>query len=592
MKSSKRSQTSCKHLRVVSDVAPNINWYWAGLIVDELLRNGVKRFFVAPGSRSAPFVAAIAARPKADCLVHFDERGTSFLALGSGNWDRVPAVWITTSGTAVANGFPAVVEASQACIPLILLTADRPFELRSSGANQTIDQVKIFGDHVRWAVDLPTPDPQIPPESVLTLIDQVVARSLGPPAGPVHLNAPFREPLAPVPADFTVDETGLGRWRDDDQPYTTYAAANMHPSDRSLRELEIAVTDARQGLFVLGGLPSREVADKIVSLASSWGWPVVADVVSQCRLGVRSEVVVPTPHFSAHFHPHQRPDVVLRFGSKIVSKAINGFLNDKRPSVLAVISDSTYQNDPDHVATHHVLSEPSNFCDAAAGWRVSQSPDCLNAWNRTRLLGPIFDRLTKDAAGISEPGVARRITQLIPENHVLFLAGSMPIRDVDMFADGSSNPCWVGANRGASGIDGTIASGVGAALGAGGRATILCGDLALLHDLNSLALLTTRADVVVVINNDGGGIFSFLPIAEHEELFEAWFGTPHGYSFAAAAQMFGLRYEKPESMSHFSRAYTSATRGTETTLIEVCTNRSGNAALHRELEQKIASALL
>jgi len=196
-----------------------------------------------------------------------------------------------------------------------------------------------------------------------------------------------------------------------------------------------------------------------------------------------------------------------------------------------------------------------------------------------------------DAAAISEPGVARRITQLIPESHILYLASSMPIRDVDVFADGSANPCWVGANRGASGIDGTIASGVGAGLAANARSTIICGDLALLHDLNSLALLSTRSDVIVVLNNDGGGIFSFLPIAKHEDLFEPWFGTPHGYSFEGAARMFGLRYERPENMSQFADAYVGATRGTETTLIEVRTDRAENLRLHRELERQIASAL-
>ena len=164
----------------MTETAPNINSFWAGLIVDELLRNGVKRFFVSPGSRSTPLVAAIATRPDADAIIHFDERGTSFLALGCGSRDSNPAVWITTSGTAVANGFPAVVEASLACVPLVLMTADRPFELRSVGANQAIDQVKIFGDHVRWSVDLPTPDPLVPPESVLTVVDQALARALGP----------------------------------------------------------------------------------------------------------------------------------------------------------------------------------------------------------------------------------------------------------------------------------------------------------------------------------------------------------------------------------------------------------------------------
>jgi 2-succinyl-5-enolpyruvyl-6-hydroxy-3-cyclohexene-1-carboxylate synthase len=571
--------------------AANINAYWANLIVGELIRNGVRQFFVSPGSRNSPLVVAVTSRPDADCVTHFDERGSGFLALGFGSHKRIPAVWITTSGTAVANGYPAVVEASQAGVPLILLTADRPFELRDVGANQTIDQVRIFGDHARWSVDLPTPSDSIAPESVLTLVDQAVAKSTMPPAGPVHLNLPFREPLAPTKADYTVDEHGIEQWLTGNRPFTKYSRAEFYPSEEALADLKSAVAESRRGLIVLGGLPASETAEDILTLVSNWGWPIVADIASQTRLGAKSDLVVPSPHFTTLLESQDTPDVIFRFGSKIVSKSINTFLKDARPQTLAIVSSSVRRNDPDHRTTHQILSAPSHFCRAAAGWSSLTDPEWLARWTRTSRLNPVLDQITRDSARVSEPGVARRITQLIPPNQVLYLASSMPIRDVDMFADGSANTCWVGANRGASGIDGTIASGVGAGIAAGHRATILCGDLALLHDLNSLSLLTARSDVVVVLNNDGGGIFSFLPIADHEELFEQWFGTPHGYSFRSAADLFGLRYEKPETMSDFTRAYSEASKAAESTLIEIRTDRTENAKLHRDLEQEISSVL-
>jgi 2-succinyl-5-enolpyruvyl-6-hydroxy-3-cyclohexene-1-carboxylate synthase len=576
----------------VNEPSPNINRFWADLIVEELVRQGVKTFFIAPGSRSTPLVSAVVEHAEAEAL-HFDERGTSFLALGSSSFSDRPSVWITTSGTAVANGLPAVVEASQSNVPLLLLTADRPFELREVGANQTIDQVGIFGRYTRWFCELPAPSASTPPESVLSAIDQAVARAVGRPAGPVHLNLPFREPLAPVSEPYEVDESRIRLWRSSRTPFTSYSHSAPAGADGPMTELKSALANARRGLIVVGGLRSRIDAEAVVGLAESWGWPVVADITSQVRLGNRSELVVPAPHFAAKARSFEQegPDVVIRFGSAISSRPISSFLRNSTPSVFAHVADGLSRNDPEFSVSHRVVTSPTQFCAAANDWPVLGDPGWSKSWLTTSRVQKIMNDLAADHRPVSEPGVARRVTQLMPEGDVLFLASSMPIRDVDMFGDPTGQLCWVGANRGASGIDGTIASGIGAGIGSGRRVTILCGDLALLHDLNSLALERGRADIIIVLNNDGGGIFSFLPIADFGEIFESWFGAPHGVTFEHAAHLFGLDYHRPETMSAFSSVYSSAAKGNEPTLIEIQTSREANVSLHREIDDRIAAAL-
>lgn len=549
---------------------------------------GVNRFFLAPGSRNAPLATAVAARTEAHTTIHFDERGTCFLALGSGKRSGVPAVWITTSGTAVANGLPAVVEASQSFVPLILLTADRPFELRDVGANQAIDQLRIFGRYTRWSVDLPAPSADVRPEVLLSTLDHAYLRAMGPPAGPVHINMPFREPLAPEQIEFDVADDGIERWLDSGTPFTDPVRGHPQPADAGLSPIRKAVSEAGRGLIIAGDLPDRETADQIVALAEQWRWPVLADVASQARLGSASPMVDAHPHFTAKYGSLQAPDVILRFGSRLSSKALNARLKDWRPSVVAVIAEYLDRNDPDLAATHQIVSNPSEFCRHAATWPAHHDDFRPGGW-KTPGIAEVLSTTTADETAVNEPGVARLVTRMVPADHVLYLASSMPIRDFDMFADASGNPAWVGANRGASGIDGTVASAVGAAMSVEQRTTIACGDLALLHDLNSLALLTNRADVVVIMNNDGGGIFSFLPIAEYRDVFEPLFGTPHGFSFEPASALFGLRYAAPETMASFAKAYDEALSASRSTLIEIRTDRAENVQLHRDLERRIAA---
>ena len=571
------------------------NRLWADLIVEELLRSGVGLFCVAPGSRSTPLVAALAANERAESLVHFDERGTAFAALGYARATGRPAAWITTSGTAVANGLPAVVEAATDGIPMILLTADRPPELRQTGANQTIDQPDIFGDFVRWRFDLPAPGLEVDPASVLTTIDQAAYRALRAPSGPVHLNLMFREPLTPDPDEDEEPLSGPDRWLEKNEPYTRYAATKPAVDEAEIETLWEELRPIKRGLVVAGRLASRKQGEAVEGLARSLGWPLLPDVGSQVRLGGSGENVSFYDALLADeaFAEGRKPEAVLHVGGRALSKRLEGFVIRGRPDPYVVVRENPFRLDPGHKVTHSVESDVANFCAAlsrAADSNPSATdPAWTNDWRAaSNGAGAALDRLFEEERGLDEPLVARLVSREIPEGHGLVVASSMPIRDLDAFsaADGAGAP--VAANRGASGIDGTVATAAGFARGSGGPVTLLIGDLALLHDLNSLAMLRDLPVTVIVLNNDGGGIFSFLPVSRHESFFEPFFGTPQDIEFGSAAKMFGLHYEQPETAEDFLAAYRASLSGGGPALLEVRTDRDENVALHRELLQAVA----
>ena len=571
---------------------PRANRLWAYLIVEELLRCGVGFFCVAPGSRSTPLVAALAASEKARSLIHFDERGTAFAALGYARATGRPAAWITTSGTAVANGLPAVVEAATDGVPMVLLTADRPPELRQTGANQTIDQPDIFGDYVRWRFDLPAPDPDIDPAMVLTTVDQAAYRASRTPQGPVHLNLMFREPFLSGPEDEDIP-SGPASWVQGDEPYTRYAATKPAVDEMEIYRLWETLRPVKHGLVVAGRLASRKQGEAVLRLAGTIGWPLLPDLGSQVRLG--SEGIA--AHYDAlvagdSFAGSHVPEAVVHVGGRSLSKRLEQFLASSRPDPYVVVRENPFRLDPAHRVTHSVEANVLDFCTALV-WAATEAPPAMNPlWTAGWL--EASEEVARHLEGIfsgepNEPLVARLLSRNVPPDHGLVVASSMPVRDVDTYATTDGAPVPVAANRGASGIDGTVATAAGFARGLGRPVTLLIGDLALLHDLNSLAMLRDVHVIVVVLNNDGGGIFSFLPIARHEEFFEPYFGTPQGVGFKPAAKMFGLAYEHPGTMEEFVEAYGSACARGSSSLIEVKTDRKENVTLHRRLLEEVAA---
>ena len=578
--------------------APNSTYLWTQLLVEELVRNGVTTFFVAPGSRSTPLTVAVARHPEAEAVLHVDERGNAFAALGYGRATQTPGAWITTSGTAVANGLPAVVEASVDGVPMLLLTADRPPELRETGANQTIDQVKIFGDYVRWQVDVPPPTDDIDPAYVLTTTDQALHRAVRPPAGPVHVNCQFRKPLEPVEqASTPAVPTAVEAWASTTRPYTDYPTPVPSPSDPDLESLAADLEGTEQGLVVAGRLDTSEEAGAVRRLAAHLGWPLLPDITSRLRrAGAEATDRVPYADLvltSEAFRTAHSPEAVLQVGGRFASKRLRLFMRDCAPSVWVVLRPMPSRIDPDHRTTHHLEADISATAMALA--RRLGRGEAATAWSEawtgaSERAEAILRAHTQEADVLTEPLVARVLSEETPASHALVAASSMPVRDLNRHAAASSSPGPTYANRGASGIDGTVATAAGVAVGRQGPVTLLIGDLALWYDLNGLALLRDRPVVVVVVNNDGGGIFHFLPIREYPE-FDPYFTTPHGRDFEDAAATFDLPYHAPETPAAFRAAYAEACRGSGAALIEVQTDRDANEQVHDRLETEIRRAV-
>ncbi|MGA1790898.1 MAG: 2-succinyl-5-enolpyruvyl-6-hydroxy-3-cyclohexene-1-carboxylic-acid synthase [bacterium] len=568
-------------------------------MVEELVRNRVTYFCITPGSRSTPLTVAAARHPEAEKAMFYDERGAAFHALGYARATGHPAALVCTSGTAVANYYPAVIEASMDHIPLIILTADRPPELQETGANQTIRQPHVYSDYVRWRFNLPCPDERIPLSMVLTTIDQLVNMARRSPCGPVHLNCMFREPLAPTSGEISPGcKEGIMGWKKGKSPYTTFTRPSSIPDQEAIKGIARIISTTKKGLLVVGRLGSNEEIDAVRHFSHCLKWPVFADIASGLRIGTSDGYLA--AYFdlmllSERIHKEIRPDAILMIGSRITSKRFLEYVTRHPPSRFVTIENHSERSDPTHTTAWRIEAD---LVELLASLEERIEPDPNVNWREDLLMkskgiGGLIQAYLADSEGLSELQIARLISQIIPEGHGLFLGNSMPIRDMDMFSDPERQWIRIGTNRGASGIDGNIASASGFAAGLKGPATLILGDLAFIHDLNSLSILN-RMDqqvIIILINNRGGGIFSFLPISQFPDLFEPYFGTPHEYSFEHAARLFRIPYFHPKNQDAFIRDYRAAVKGKESAIVEVLLNREENKRIHQDLYKKIISFL-
>ena len=512
----------------------NINNFWAYLLVEELVRNHVTQFFISPGSRSTPLTIAAAENAGAVKKICFDERGAAFAALGYGRATGRPAVLICTSGTAAANYFPALIEARQSRIPMLILTADRPPELQASGANQTIDQSKLYQNYPVWYFDYPCPDLSIQPEMVLTTLDQAVYRSLFPDPGPVHLNLKFREPLEPSAVPFSANyRQSIKKWEKSSAPYTVYKQSLVIPEKIITEELVGRLNRTRRGILVAGQLPDQNTGRALISLAEKLHWPVFADITSgirQHRTDLSMIRYFDHLLLSDKIKKEIRPELILHIGRPLTSKRFLKFISRMPPEEYVHLSQEFERLDPGHRVTKRFQGSLEHFCMDLSLKVDGQSN---KKWHHRLIMLDqyIHQLLTEKSEEDSE--LSEVVLPVLPCN--------------------SS----ISANRGASGIDGTLACAAGFAAGLKKPVTLVLGDLALVHDLNSLALLTSSAFpvTVIVINNQGGGIFSFLPVSKYPHVFEPYFGTPHQFTFKQAAAMFGLRYSQPQTVKDFVHQY-------------------------------------
>jgi 2-succinyl-5-enolpyruvyl-6-hydroxy-3-cyclohexene-1-carboxylate synthase len=582
-------------------------------LVDELARAGLTDACLAPGSRSAPLALALAEHPAVRVHVHVDERSAAFFALGAAKRAGRAAAVLCTSGTAAANLHPAVLEADHARAPLLLLTADRPPELRGTGANQATDQLKLYGSAVRWFCEVgPPADGPAAGRYWRSLASHAWAAATGPPAGPVHLNLAFAEPLVPpqpsgaaegtAPAAAAGAPRSSGGWprlggepapgRPGGAPWTAAPAATPPPDAAGIAALAAAVRAAPRGVLVAGW--GAELAPAAVdAFAAASGWPVLADPLSGARRGPHAvsayDGLLRAPRFAAA----HRPELAVRVGGGPTSKALAGWLDDSVPQVL--VDPAGGWLDPGRTASLRLVADPSLLLAAtAAALGGRRDGAWLAGWLAAeRLARGAIDGLFDGWPEPFEGQVARDVVAGLPDGATLVVGSSMPVRDVDAFARPRDGLRFV-ANRGLSGIDGFVATALGVAAAGEEPVAALCGDLALLHDASSLlgAAGRRRGAVLVVCDNDGGGIFSFLPQARlPADLFEPLFGTPHGLDLAALAAAARLPCRQVEKAADLVPALHAALAGGGTELLLVRGDRATNLARHRAVAEAVAAAV-
>ncbi len=592
--------------------------------VDELARCGLRDACTSPGSRCTPLVLSLAREPRLRCHSHIDERCSGFFALGLAKATGAPVAVTCTSGTATAELLPAAIEAHEAGVPLLILTADRPPELRENGAGQTIDQVKIFGQAAKWFFEVGTHEPT---EGRLRWMRTLACRAYwlaleGTP-GVVHLNFALREPLVenePLPADAT--------GRPDGRPLVTCTPARpAAPEDA--RSLAGPVAGTRRGVVVAGRYERNTALGEAASaFCTAAGWPLLADPLSGAR---RGEAAV--AHYDAllrhgSFAASVKPDLVLRVGDLPTSKPLRGWLASMCDVPQAAIDQEGRWQDPDAALCRRFALEPAAALRALAQDAPAPDPDWLASWRSAderaaeALLGVL------GAEGLSEPTVAAELGVLLPEQATLFVASSMPVRDIESFWPVRADPPRVLCNRGANGIDGTVSSAFGAAAAGSGPTVLLIGDVALAYDIGGL-LAARRLELdltIVLIDNGGGGIFDFLPVAgaptarteaarqvdgeqpageepmqlgddaangPPEDLYTRHIATPTGLDFAQAARLYDLEHETVTNVLAFRAALERALtqRPQRAGIIEVRTDRAENVALHRRAWEAVAGVL-
>ena len=609
---------------------------YIGAFTAQLARSGVHHAVIAPGSRSTPITLALDRHASVRTWLHLDERAAGYFALGLARQLNEPVAIVTTSGTASANLLPAIVEASLSRVPLVALTADRPPELRDIGANQTIDQVGLFGSHPRWAIELPIADGSAALEAYARRIAaRAVATAADAPAGPVHVNIPLREPLielgwqhaldegaATVPIDVAPNPITPRPLMPPRRPYApvlTPAVKRPHGESRAAAARLVETVLGRSGIIVCGPESNGLPAEAIDELARTLSWPILADPLSGLRIGRHPlsrvidtyDALLRSPRFAAR----ARPEAVVRFGAAPTSKVLNQFLA-ALPGVPQIVVDvAGGWRDPEAQASMMLRANPRALCEAAVDALAARRPSAftgapddparvgapyhpvagwLEFWTQANHTArAALDALLHDQAEPFEGNAPVALTGALRDTSTIVVGNSMIVRDADAFLPAQSRGLRLVGTRGASGIDGVVSTAVGAAAAGTGPVAVLVGDLSFLHDLNGLWALRRHhlSLLVALVNNDGGGIFHFLPQAELASAeFEEWFGTPHGLDFSGAIGTFGGRLVRPESGE-----WLAALRGAATmpglTVVELRTDRERNVTLHREAWARVDEAL-
>lgn len=553
--------------------------------VNEMVYSGIEDVVISPGSRSTPLAMMMAEHPKLNVYINVDERSAAFFALGMAKASGNPVAVLCTSGTAAANYYPAIVEAHYSRVPLIILTADRPHELRDVGAPQAIDQIHMYGHHVKWFMEMALPEDTVEmTRYVRAVCARAAATAISAPCGPVHLNFPFREPLVPH-----LDKDNLFNMGERNDGYVSVEQGVQHLRKEQLDILAEKLQSVSKGIIICGDLYDNDFSHAVTQLAERLQFPILADPLSQLRSGTHnSENIIDTYDTFLRNNDAKtalKPELIIRFGAMPVSKALTIFVKENHDVEQWIIDGGKGWRDPSLLSTKMIYASETAFCyDLMEIIKESPFSDYKEKWLKINSLTKECLRTINETKDLSEGKLFYILPDILPNGATLFVGNSMPIRDLDTFFHNNNKSIQVMANRGANGIDGTISTALGAATKRQ-PLFLIVGDLTFFHDLNGLmaAKMYDLDITIIVINNNGGGIFSFLPQASYPKNFEKLFGTPLNLQFEHVVKMYGGSYTLVENWDHFTSSFAQNLGNHGLSVFEIMTNRDKNYKEHREL---------
>ena len=564
--------------------------------IDELRSQGIVHVVVSPGSRSTPLAMAAADHPELQVWIQIDERSAGYFALGIAKATGMPVALICTSGTAAANYFPAIIEARYARIPLLILTADRPHELREVGAPQAIDQLHLYGHHVKWFHEMPLPSEYIESSKyVRTIAKRCVQQAMNEPRGAVHLNFPFREPLIPLLSE--------GVW-------SSCLSERLQPYLQSTRTITIddmnhlaqRIQEHPMGLIICGPMHHHEDGSEVIQLAETLGYPVLADPLSQLRGRYSHHPLVIETYDVLFKHQEMakklHPQLIIRYGAMPVSKSLYQWLATLNDTHQIIVDEGEGWRDPTlqgDIMVHSDISLFSHHMRHLLGNTSERLNETNASWKMTwRKIDDIIRQviLEEPLEVYHEGHIFRVIRELLPPQTRLFVGNSMAIRDCDTYFISPSTEVTIYGNRGVNGIDGVISSALGTSI-CHQHTILILGDLSALHDMNALLIARKYhlSMVIIIVNNDGGGIFSFLPQAQHPKHFESLFGTPHGVTFESVSTLYGAQYADIQSIKELQDKVIDGLHQGGLHILEMKTEREPNVVYRRELTRQVHETL-
>lgn len=570
----------------------NRNILWTKIFIDQLVSLGVKNACISPGSRSTPLTYNLSKNRKIKSFVHIDERSSAFFALGLAKATGVPVIIVTTSGTAVAEIYPSIIESYQQRVPLIVCTADRPPELIGTGANQTINQHNIFKNHIRWFKDLGLPSIS---ETGLGHLQKLATRayqiSTIEDKGPVHLNFPFRKPLEP----FTnTDEVTKSITKIKPQRFAKDKSNYIASYVKQFKKIVDEIIEFDRGIILVGPMDyDREIISRINKLSAFLKYPIIADGLSQLRFGTSNNEKNIFSNFNSIFHSEKfihkhDPDIILQFGRTPTSSTLEKFLSETNASRY-LINHYGDKFDPSRNAKAILAIEPKGFCESLQSQlKTKKMPRKKNGWLNDFIKAEeisinIKSKIIERTKYLNEPSIITEIIKNLPSGSNIFIGNSLPIRDLDNFLANTSKRIRIHFNRGASGIDGVTSTALGIAVIK--KSTVLItGDLSFLHDLNSLSIAKRYSIpiIIILVNNNGGGIFESLPIAQKVNRFREYFVAPHNLDFSGIVKSFEIEYQLITNRSELSFHLNKSMNKKYTSVYEIRTNAIKSTELRKK----------